>query len=148
VTRTYNSAVEVSLVRRRLKSAIDHARQQAQQRRLRAAEAERTYADFLDNIAIPVARMAQNALKAEGINFTLNTPSGTVRLAADKGRNDYVEILLDTTQGMPQVIGRVSQTRGSRTIENERPLKPGAAPDALTEDDVLEFLVQALDPWL
>lgn len=139
--------MEVSLVRRRLKSAIDHARLQAQQRRAQVAESERSYAAFLENIAIPVARMVQNSLKAEGLHFTLNTPSGTLRLAADKGRADYIEILLDTSLPVPQVVGRMSETRGSRTIENERPVKPGASPDALTEDDVLGFLVEALAPW-
>jgi hypothetical protein len=139
--------VEVSLVRRRLKSAIDQARQQAQQRRARVAEAERAYAAFLDHVAVPVARMVQNALKAEGLHFTLNTPSGTLRLAADKGRADYIEIFLDTSPAVPQVIGRLSETRGSRTIESDRPIKPGAPPDALTEDDVLEFLVESLSAW-
>jgi hypothetical protein len=139
--------VEVSLVRRRLKSAIDDARQQAQQQRGRVAEAERAYGPFLDNIAIPVARMVQGALKAEGLHFTLNTPSGTLRLVADKGRNDYVELFLDTALEMPQVAGRVSHSRGSRTLESERLIKPGASPEALTEDDVLEFLLQSLAPW-
>ena len=139
--------MEVSLVRRRLKSAIDHARQQAQQRRARVTDAERGYAAFLDNIAVPVARMVQNALKAEGLHFTLNTPSGMLRRAADKGRNDYVDILLDTSSATPQVVGRISETRGSRTIESERPIQAGTPPDALTENDVLEFLVEALSPW-
>jgi hypothetical protein len=33
-------------------------------------------------------------------------------------------------------------------VDEERPVKPGAAPDAITEDDVLEFLLGALEPWL
>ena len=110
-------------------------------------EAERGYAAFLDHIAVPVARMVQNALKAEGLHFTLNTPSGMLRLAADKGRDDYIEILLDTSPATPQVVGRISETRGSRTNETERPIKPGTPPDALTENDVLEVLVEALSPW-
>jgi hypothetical protein len=140
--------VEVSLVRKRLQTAIEHARQQAQQRRQRVADAERAYAQFLDNIAIPVARMLQNALKSEGLPFTLFTPGGGLRLAADRGRDDYVELQLDTSGDVPQVIGHISRTRGSRTFETERPLKPGASPDAVTESDVLEFLVQTLEPWL
>ena len=91
--------------------------------------------------------MVQNSLKAEGLHFTLNTPSGMLRLAADKGRADYIEIFLDPSPPGPQVVGRISETRGSRTIESDRPIKPGAPPEALTEDDVLEFLVEALSPW-
>jgi hypothetical protein len=30
----------------------------------------------------------------------------------------------------------------------ERRLKPGATPDAITEDEVLEFFLDALQPWL
>jgi len=140
--------VEVSLVRKRLQSAIEQARQRAQQRRQRVAEAERAYAQFLDNVAVPVARMLQNALKAEGVPFTLFTPSGTLRLAADRGRDDYVELQLDVSGDEPEVVALVSRTRGSRTITTERPIKPGMPPEAVTESDVLEFLVQTLEPWL
>jgi hypothetical protein len=140
--------VEVSLVRKRLKSAIDQARHRAQQRRQQVAEAERAYAQFLDSVAVPVARMVQNALQSEGIHFTLFTPNGAVRLASDRGRNDYVELTLDTASEVPEVVGRISQTRGSRTIESERAINPGASPAVVTEEDVLEFFVQALEPWL
>ena len=92
--------------------------------------------------------MVQNALQAEGIHFTLFTPSGAVRLASDRGRNDYVEVTLDTTAEVPEVIGRISQTRGSRTIDSERAINPGASPSTVTEEDVLEFFVRALEPWL
>ena len=34
------------------------------------------------------------------------------------------------------------------TIDEERPVKAGASPSELTEDDVLEFLVRAVEPWL
>lgn len=92
--------------------------------------------------------MLQNSLKSEGLPFTLFTPNGTLRLAADRGRNDYVELQLDTSGEVPEVVGHISRTRGSRTIETERSLKPGAPPEAVTESDVLEFLVETLEPWL
>jgi hypothetical protein len=140
--------VEVSQVRKRLKTAMDEARERAQQRRQRTADAERAYAAFLTNVAIPVTRMVQNALKAEGHNFTVFTPGGGLRLAADRGRDDYVEFALDVAGDHPQVVGRVSEARGSRTIETERPVKAGVGPEALSEEDVLDFFVQALAPWL
>jgi len=127
---------------------MDQARERAQQRRHRTADAERAYAAFLENIAIPVTRMVQSALKAEGLAFTVFTPGGGLRLAADRGRDDYVEFALDTTGDQPQVIGRVSQARGSRTLESEVPVKAGAGPDAISDDDVLEFYVRVLAPWL
>jgi hypothetical protein len=140
--------VEVSLVRKRVQAAIAAAKEQSQQRRQRVAEAERAYSTFLEQIAIPVARQVANALKVEGYPFTVFTPGGGMRLASDKGRDDFIEFALDTGGPRPQVIARISHARGSRTLDEERPLKPGAAPDTLNEDDVLEFLIAALEPWL
>jgi hypothetical protein len=127
---------------------MDRAKARAQQKRNDAAEAERAYAGFLEQVATPIIRMLANALKAEGYPFTVSTPSGGLRLASDRGRDDYIELALDASGDKPTVVGRVRHTRGSRTLEDERPIKPGAAPQDLTEADVLSFLVNALDPWL
>ena len=127
---------------------MDRAKARAQQKRNDAAEAERAYAGFLEQVATPIIRMLANALKAEGYPFTVSTPIGGLRLASDRGRDDYIELALDSSGDKPTVVGRVRHTRGSRTLEDERPIKPGAAPQDLTEADVLSFLVNALDPWL
>jgi hypothetical protein len=140
--------VEVSHVRRRLTAAIELARRGAQERRERAAATERTYETFLADVAVPVMRMLASALKADGYPFTIATPGGAVRLASDKGRDDYIELALDTAVDPPEVIGRVSYGRGSRTLAEGRPVKPGASPQAITEEDVLDFLLRALEPWL
>ena len=140
--------MEVSEVRRQLKRAIDHAKTRAQQKRENSAEAERAYALFLDEIATPMTRMLANALKAEGYAFTVSTPTGGLRLASDRGRDDYVEFALDDDGDKPIVVGRIRRTRGSRTLEDERPIRPGASPHDLTDADVLAFLVDALEPWL
>jgi hypothetical protein len=140
--------MEVSLVRKRLKSAIDRARERSQHKRQRTAEAERAYQVFLNEIATPIAKQIANALKAEGYAFTVFTPGGGLRLASDRGRDDYVELALDTSGDHPQVVARLSRTRGSRTLDEERPVKDGVGPDALTEDDVLDFFLDALEPWL
>jgi hypothetical protein len=124
------------------------AKQRAQTRRQRVADAEQAYAAFLENVATPVTRQLANALKAEGHAFTVFTPSNGLRLASDRGRDDFVEFSLDTGASPPQVMARISQRRGSRMVDEERPLKPGATPDAVTEDDVLDFLLHALEPWL
>jgi hypothetical protein len=140
--------MEISFVRKQLKHAIDQARERAQQRRQRTSEAERTYETFLQDVATPVTRQVANALKSEGYAFTVFTPGGGLRLASDRSRDDYVDVGLDTSGDRPQVIARISQTRGSRTLEDERPLKRGAAPGEITEADVLEFWVDVLEPWL
>lgn len=140
--------MEVSQVRKRLQTAIAAARDRGQQHRQRAAQAERAYAAFLETVATPVTRQVANALKAEGYPFTVFTPGGGLRLASDKGRDDFIEFALDTGNETPHVVGRISHSRGSRTIDEERPIRAGVAPDALTQEDVLEFLLQALEPWL
>ena len=142
------SAVEVSLVRNRLSRAIGVARERAQQRRRRAATAERAYETFLQEVATPVTRLVANTLKVENHAFTVFTPGGGLRLASDRGRDDYVEFALDASADPPQVVGRISHTRGSRTLDEERPIKPGTPPEELSEEDVLTFLLDALQPWL
>ena len=140
--------MEVSHVKRRLTAAIEQARRDAQQRRERSSEAQRGYEAFLADVAVPVARMAASVLKAEGYSFTVATPGGGLRLISDKGRDDYVEVALDTTAHPPEVMGRIRYARGSRTIAEERSVKAGAPPQAITEDEFLDFLVGALGPWL
>jgi hypothetical protein len=140
--------MEISQVRKRVKSAIDHARDRAQQRRQHNAEAERAYATFLETVATPMTRQVANALKAEGHAFTVFTPGGGLRLASDRGRDDYVELVLDTAGDRPQVIARTSYTRGSRTLGDERPIKANARQDAISEEEFLDFLLGALEPWL
>ncbi len=127
---------------------MDGARDRSQQRKQRTAEAERAYQAFLDGIATPLARQIANALKVEGHPFTVFTPGGGLRLASDRGRDDYIEFALDTSGDDPEVVARISRTRGSRTLEEERPVKPGAAPSAITEEELLEFLLDVLAPWL
>jgi hypothetical protein len=140
--------VEVSHVNRRLKAAMEQARARAQARRQHTAEAEQGFAVFLEQVATPVSRQMANALKVAGMPFTLATPGGGVRLSADRGRDDFIEFGLDSSGDDPQVVGHVRLTRGSRTTDETLPVKAGAAPGEITEDDVLEFLLRALEPWL
>src|SRR5688572_24929528 len=140
--------MEVSQVNKRVQIAIEQARGRAQTRRHAAASADKTYALFLETVATPVTRQVANALKVAGLAFTLGTPGGGLRLASDRGRDDFIEFVVDTSGDVPQAAGRVSVTRGSRTIDETLPIKPGVAIEELTEDDVLEFMVGALEPWL
>jgi hypothetical protein len=140
--------MEVSHARNQLRRAIEAAKERSQQKRQQIAAAEAAYLTFLEQVATPVTRQIAGALKAEGHAFSVFTPGGGLRLASDRGRDDYVEFALDTDAAPPQVVGRISRTRGSRTLEDERPVKEGASPDAVSEEDVLAFLVSALEPWL
>jgi hypothetical protein len=128
--------------------AMATAKERAQKRRQLASAADSAYDSFLTQVATPLARQVANALNVEGYAFTVSTPGRGLRLALDRGRDDFIELALDTTPDDPVVVGRVRRTRGSRTLEEERPIRQGASPDQLTENDLLEFFVSALEPWL
>ena len=137
--------MEISLVRRRLTETIERAKKQAAERRGRSDQASRDFEVFLQKIAVPLFRQVANALKADSYMFTVFTPSGSVRLMSDRAADDYIEISLDTADDPPRVMGRTSRTRGSRVIDAERAI---GAPDALTEEDVLEFLITELEGFV
>jgi hypothetical protein len=140
--------VETGDVSRRLKIAMDSGRAQAAERRERDARATAAYETFLENVAVPVAKQLANAMKVEGLAFTAFTPAGGLRLASDRNRDDFIELALERGASDLQVVGHVSHARGSRTIAETLPVKDGFGPGALTDEDVLTFLLRALRPWL
>ena len=139
--------MEISVVRNRLNRAIEASRERSERRRQRTAAAESAFERFLQQVATPVTKLVANSLKVEHYAFTVFTPGGGLRLASDRGRDDYIEFALDAESDPPQVVGRTSRTRGSRTLTEERPIKPGLPIEEISEDDVLAFLVGALEPW-
>jgi len=140
--------VEISDVRRRVQAAMTLARERARVRRERSDTAEKAYGDFLDSVAAPLARQLVSVLKAEGYTFSVSTPGRGLKVSLDRSRDDFIEIVLRTDVEEPQVVGHIRRTRGSQTIDEERPVKPGSSPQDLTEDDLLDFLTGALEPWL
>jgi hypothetical protein len=140
--------LEISQVRKRIQTAMTAARDRAKDRRQKADEAEQAFATFLEHRAGPLARQVVNALRAEGYSFTLSTPGRGLRLSLDQGRDDFIELELRTDADQPHIVGRIRRTRGSRTLDEERPVKAGAAPQEVSEEDLLEFLARALEPWL
>ena len=137
--------MEISLVRKRLTETIERAKKRAAERRGRSDQASRDFEVFLQKIAVPLFRQVANALKADSYMFTVFTPSGSVRLMSDRAADDYIEISLDTADDPPRVMGQTSRSRGRRVIDAERAI---GAPDALTEEDVLEFLMKELEGFV
>jgi hypothetical protein len=140
--------VDVSQVRRQLRSAIDAGRARTQARRERVAEAERVFGAFLDGVATPLMQQLTQALKAEGFACTLFTPGGSLRLAFDRSRDDFIELTLDTSGEYPRLLACVRHTRGSRIVDDERALTSGGSPPSLPEDELLDCLIRGLEPWL
>jgi len=139
---------DVAIVRKLIRAEIEKVRRDQADRRGRVAEATTAYEAFLQNAAIPVFRMFANILKAEGLNFEVMTPSGGVRLQSERHRDDAIEMELDGTADPPQPLLTITRTRGSRVVQSDRTMKGNTPLAQLTEDDVIEMLLEEMRPWL
>jgi hypothetical protein len=139
---------DVGVVRKRIKAVIDQTRRDQAERRARVAEVTKAYDVFLETAAIPVFRMFANILKAEALNFEVMTPAGGVRLQSERHRDDAIELELDTTADPPQPLVTITRNRGSRVVQTERSIKGSNPLVQLTEEDVIEMLLEELRPWL
>jgi hypothetical protein len=142
------AAIETSDVRKRLRAVIDQTRRAAVARRAQLDAAADAYKTLLEHIAAPVAHVLANVLAAEGYHFTVFTPNGGLRLASAKSPDDSIEFILDTSQPQPFVVLRVSQTRGRRVLQHERALKGRTAIEQLSEEDVLQALLEEIAPFV
>ena len=140
--------MEISDVRKRVLETIDRAKRAAAERRTRVDEAAREYEAFLNQIAVPMFRQIASALRPQNYSFTLFTPGGSVRLMSDRSADDYIEIVLDTSGPEPRVVGHASRGRGRRVLESETALGGGGPVRDLTEQDVLDFVLKALGPFV
>jgi len=134
--------MEIADVRKRITATIERAKQRAAERRTRGDDAARAYSTFLDTIAVPMFKQVANVLRADGYQFSVFTPSGSVRLMSERTAEDFIELTLDTTGDVPQVIGRTMRSRGRRVSENERAV---GSPAALSEHDLLDYLAKELE---
>jgi hypothetical protein len=139
---------DVAIVRKRIRAEIDKVRRDQADRRARVAEATAAYERFLHNAAIPVFRMFANILKAEGLNFEVMTPSGGVRLQSERQRDDAIEMELDTSADPPQPLVTITRARGSRVIQSDRTIKGSNSLVQLTDEDVIDMLLEELRAWL
>jgi len=141
--------MEVSDVRRRLRTAIEEARRHADERRAKKDAAVREWERVLTEIAIPVFQQLALALNAEGHRFQVVTPGAAVRLVPERGGEEFVELALDTDGDEPAVMIRSTRGRGRRIVATERPLtaRPAAAvlTDDLLMDDVVPELIKLIE---
>lgn len=140
--------MEVSDIRRRVRAAIEAARLRAAERRTRTTEAARDYDVFLEQHAVPVFHQFGAALVGEGHLFKVFTPAGSVRLAAERSPDEFIELALDDTTDPPEVVVRTSHGRGRRMVTAVQALRNRAAIATLTDEDVLDFLVREIVPFV
>lgn len=136
--------MDVSELRKRILRALDEARKDATLRRTAVDEAARAYAEFLDQIAVPLLRQAATVLKSEGQLFTVHAPAGSARMVSSRAPETFLEVTMDTSGDRPQILGRVSVARGRQGRVEEQAIAPEKAISAITEDDVSQFLVREI----
>ncbi len=141
------ASIETSELRKRLRHAIEERRKATAARRAMLDEAAVAYEELLAMTATPLVQKLANALRAEGHHFTVFTPNRGLRMALAKSADDFIEFALDTEEE-PFAALRVNRTRGRRVVQHERPVKGRTAVDRLSEEDVLQALLEEIAPFV
>lgn len=135
---------DMSDVSRRVRAALEQAKVDAADRRVRVERDGAQARAFLETTATPVLRQFASVLKSEGFLFRLSTPAGAVRLVSESRHEDFIDLAVDATHDPVTIVTTVSHVRGKRVDTAEQPLRPGVEIEHLTEEDVLEFLIKTL----
>jgi len=136
--------LEVVQIRRRLQSRLADLKRAAGVRRERVAVAEKAYETFLSGIAMPTFATFAQALSAEGYPYHVVTPGGQVRLVSERSNRTFIDLRLDTSGPSALVVAEVSRERGSRVLSDERSVAEDVAIDAITDEQVVDFLLTAM----
>ncbi len=140
--------MEISDLRKRFKARIEQIKRESIERRGRIDAATRAYDRFLADIATPVFRMFASVVKAEGYPFAVHTPGGGLRLASERSAEDYIELFLDVAVDPPIASARINRGRGRRLVNLERPVREDTAVEQLTEEDLVEMLLEEIGPFV
>jgi hypothetical protein len=139
--------MESSVVRKRVREAIESARHGAAARRAANDAAGVAWQRGRETVVVPVRRQAAQILRSEGYLLQVSTPGDSVRVSLEKAPQDGVELLLDTTGAEPVLLLRVTRSRGRQTTSDERVVANGAtAIEAVTEEQACDLLLSALSP--
>jgi hypothetical protein len=136
--------MEIVQIRRRVQVRLADIKRAAAERREKVAAAERAYGSFLANVATPTLHAVAQSLSAEGYPYKVTTPGNAVRMVSDRSGRTYLEIRLDTAGAAPQLVAEVGRERGSRVVADERPICQGTTVEAITDDDLLAAVLDAM----
>jgi hypothetical protein len=140
--------MEVSEVRRRLRSAIDDAKKRSVERRTRVDDARRAWERLLPDVAVPTFHTMAGALTAEGHRFKVFTPGEAVRLSLERSAEEFVELSLDTDRDEPALLLRSTRGRGRRIVSTERIVAEGAQIAGVTQEDLVAAMLEELIPFI
>lgn len=135
-------------VNRRLTHHLADLQRTAVRRRADVDAARKAFDDVLDREVAPTARQLVQALKSRGVNFSVQTPAGAVRLVADRSSDDRIAIELDVTRRPPAVIATRQYTRGRRLLDDEVVVAEGEAIASLDAERTLEVLLERIEPFV
>jgi len=136
--------MEVSDVRRRLRTAIEETKRRADERRAKKDTAVREWERVLADVAVPAFQQLALALNAEGYRYSVTTPGTAVRLVPERGGEEFVELSLDTEGDEPVVMIRSTRGRGRRTVTNERAIGAGSSIEVLSAAEVIDGVIGEL----
>jgi len=140
--------MEVSDLRRRLRSAIDDAKKRSVERRTRVDDARRAWERLLPEVAVPTFHTMAGALTAEGHRFKVFTPGEAVRLSLERSAEEFVELSLDTDRDEPALLLRSTRGRGRRIVSTERIVSEGAQIPGVTQEDLVAAMLEELIPFI
>jgi len=144
--------METSAVRQAVRALLLQVKRPAadrrEDRRAQTDQATRQYQVFLERIAVPLFKQLGNVLRTEGHPFDVFTPGGAVRLMSGRGQDNYIEVALDTKGVAPKLLGRVCHSSGGDVMQTELVLNATTDIEALTEEDLLGFVLAALEPFV
>jgi|KBSMisStandDraft_5_1062788.scaffolds.fasta_scaffold2466274_1 hypothetical protein len=140
--------MEVSDLRRRLRSAIDDAKKRSVERRTRVDDARRAWERLLPEVAVPTFHTMAGALTAEGHRFKVFTPGEAVRLSLERSAEEFVELSLDTDRDEPALLLRSTRGRGRRIVSTERIVGEGAQIAGVTQEDLVAAILEELIPFI
>jgi hypothetical protein len=144
--------METSAVRQAVRTLLHQVKRPAadrrEDRRAQTDQATREYAVFLERTAVPLFKQVANVLRTENYPFDVFTPGGSVRLTSERGSDNYIEVVLDTNGVAPKLLGRVSCSRGGDVTQTELVLNATTDISALTEEDLLGFVLAELEPFV
>ena len=140
--------LESSEIRRQIRLLIAESRRGAEDRRARADSEARAGERLLRTVVVPMFKTVASALKSEGHAFRVSTPVGSVRISVEGSVENFIEMTFDSAHDQLALRGRVSRLRGRQVLVDERIIGAGSELSLLGDEQVLEFLLAELQPFV
>ena len=127
---------------------IAESKRGAEERRARAESEVRVGKRLLRTVVVPMFKTVAEALKVEGYAFRISTPVDSVRISVEGSGENFIEMIFDSAYDQLALRGRVSRLRGRQVLVDERIISAGSELSLLEDEQVLEFLLAELQPFV